>query len=71
MPAAVLFQDPKPQAAAKVNYARATEYNSRHANLTLQPGTLVLFPAWQDLSVPANGGGQDRIIVGFDITLVD
>lgn len=69
--AGIMFDDPKPQGVERARYGQATEYNSRHANLTLQTGTLILFPAWLNLTAPANSGAQDRITIGFDITLVE
>lgn len=69
--ATVVFHDPRPQGTARPRYAKATEYNARHANLGLQPGTLVLYPAGLRLELPANGGGRERITVGFDITLLE
>ena len=33
----------------------------------MKPGTLVLFPAWLEHSVPPNGSAENRISLSFNV----
>lgn len=46
-------------------------YNSDYANLQVQEGMLLLFPAWLVHSVPVNTGPETRISVSFNINFTD
>lgn len=56
------FHDPKPQTnIISPRVAAPNEYNTRNATLPVQPGMLIMFPAWLGHSVPPHDGETDRI----------
>jgi len=46
-------------------------HNSDYANLEVEEGMLVLFPAWLVHSVPVNAGNERRISISFNINFTD
>ena len=46
---------------------RHNAHNSDYANLEVEEGMLVLFPAWLVHSVPVNEGNEPRISISFNI----
>lgn len=68
----IVFHDPKPQ--GNIIWPRYTEpnaYNSRQANITVQPGTMILFPAWLSHSVPPSQGEEERVSISFNVMFVE
>lgn len=64
------FHDPKPQTNSMVpQYNEPNQHNSRNAQIEVQTGALILFPAWLSYSVDQNQGAEARISVSFDIML--
>lgn len=64
----IVFHDPKAQTniiAPRVK--QANEHNSRNATLSVEPGTLVMFPAWLPHSVGGNDGDGDRVSISFNV----
>ena len=59
---AIVFHDPRNQTnIIAPHYGEPNAYNSRRTTMTVQPGTLILFPAWLSHSVPPNGSDQERV----------
>ncbi|MGE0252988.1 MAG: TIGR02466 family protein [Alphaproteobacteria bacterium] len=48
-------------------FSRETPYNSATHRVTVQPGLLILFPAWLPHSVGPNASAEDRISLSFNI----
>ncbi len=64
----IVFQDPKPQTEMMAPpFSEPNAQNSRNAHIDVQPGALILFPAWLPYAVERNGGDSERISVGFNI----
>lgn len=65
---AIIFHDPKPQTNIIMpRFAEPNAFNSRRATVSVQPGTLVLFPAWLGHSVPKSESAEERISISFNI----
>lgn len=68
----ILFHDPKPQTnIISPRVAAPNEYNTRNATLPVQPGLLIMFPAWLAHSVPPHDGETDRISISFNIMFTE
>jgi uncharacterized protein (TIGR02466 family) len=66
------LEDPRPQASVlRPHYLAPTEFNSGITNLRVQPGWLVLFPAFLSHSVPPSDSERLRVTVAFNIMLAD
>lgn len=66
------LEDPRPQAnVLRPHYRSPTEYNSGVTHLRVQPGWLVLFPAFLSHSVPPSDSERLRVTVAFNIMLAD
>lgn len=64
----IVFHDPKAQTniiAPRVK--QPNEHNSRNATLAVEPGTLIIFPAWLPHSVGPNAGDGDRVSISFNV----
>jgi hypothetical protein len=58
----------EPDSAGLV-YAKPNRYNSRNATVAAVGGTLIVFPAWLGHSFAPNAAEEDRITVGFRISV--
>lgn len=68
----ILFHDPRFQNKVILPRVEARNaLNSRSATLTVEPGTIVLFPAWLTHSVPSNQSAERRISVSFNLMFTD
>jgi uncharacterized protein (TIGR02466 family) len=68
----ITFWDPRHQTrilAPPVEETNVT--NSEYANIQVQEGMLILFPAWLVHSVPVNDGTDTRISISFNINFTD
>ncbi len=66
----VTFHDPKPQTNSIMpQYNEPNPHNSRNADIQVQAGALILFPAWLSYSVDQNRGSESRVSISFDIML--
>jgi uncharacterized protein (TIGR02466 family) len=66
------LEDPRPQAnVLRPHYLNPTEFNSGVTHLRVQPGWLVLFPAFLSHSVPPSDSDRLRVTVAFNIMLAD
>lgn len=66
------LEDPRPQAnVLRPHYLNPTEFNSGVTHLRVQPGWLVLFPAFLSHSVPPSDSDRLRVTVAFNIMLQD
>ncbi len=68
----ILFYDPRYQNKVILpKVASRNALNSRSATLTVEVGTLVLFPAWLTHAVPTNQSAERRISVSFNLMFTD
>jgi uncharacterized protein (TIGR02466 family) len=66
------LEDPRPQAnVLRPHYQNPTEFNSGVTHLRVQPGWLVLFPAFLSHSVPPSDSERLRVTIAFNIMLSD
>ena len=66
------FHDPRPQVdliAPPVKTPNA--YNTKIHNIRVQPGRLIVFPAWFVHSVLTNRSREDRISISFNVAFED
>ncbi|MBM3559834.1 MAG: hypothetical protein FJX53_08180 [Alphaproteobacteria bacterium] len=64
----IQFHDFRLQTQAIVpRYSRETPYTGATQRIAVQPGLLVLFPAWLPHSVGPNGSRVDRISLSFNV----
>ncbi|MFQ6022779.1 MAG: 2OG-Fe(II) oxygenase family protein [Acidiferrobacterales bacterium] len=64
----ITFDDPRPQTyIIKPSVSEQGPANSRSAVMTVEEGTLVMFPAWLLHSVEPNMSDRERISVSFNI----
>ena len=64
----IQFDDPRPQTTIiKPTVTELSAENTRSAVITVEEGTLVMFPAWLQHSVPPNMSDRERISVAFNI----
>jgi len=62
--------DPRPQTEVLLPaVAERNAYNTRRTIVTIEEGTLVLFPSWLPVSVPANQSGERRVLFAFNAML--
>lgn len=61
------FFDPRPAAVAWMPRTRQlNRFNGNRMSVKVQPGRLVLFPAWLSHSVPLNRTNQERVSIAFN-----
>jgi uncharacterized protein (TIGR02466 family) len=64
----IIFSDPKPQTnIIAPAFAERNAHNSRNAQIDVESGALILFPAWLPHSVNPNNGDSDRVSISFNI----
>jgi len=64
----ITFEDPRPQTlVVSPRMRQATIENSTFMNVTIDEGTLLVFPAWLQHKVPPNRSGAERISVSFNV----
>lgn len=62
------FHDPRPQAGVvRPPVRELTAENTDMAVVRVEPGTLLLFPAWLEHSVPANRSAEPRVSMSFNV----
>lgn len=62
------FHDPRIQAAViRPPVTELTAANTDQVVVRVEPGTLLLFPAWLQHSVEANGSDRERISISFNM----
>jgi len=62
--------DPRPQ--TEILSPAVTDrnaYNTRRTIVTIEEGTLVLFPSWLPISIPVNQSGERRVLFTFNAML--
>jgi uncharacterized protein (TIGR02466 family) len=65
---AITFHDPRPQPNIFMPPTHElTNENAGKMNIGIKPGTLVLFPAWLNHSVPPNRSNDLRVSVAFNL----
>jgi uncharacterized protein (TIGR02466 family) len=69
---AISFADPRPQAhIIAPPWKSANSQLASSVNVAVQPGRLVVFPAWLRHSVPGNRGDGERMSVAFNVMFSD
>ena len=64
----ITFDDPRPQVNCISPEARElTAENADQIHLGIQPGMLVMFPAWLQHSVPQNASTRERISIASNL----
>jgi uncharacterized protein (TIGR02466 family) len=63
----LVFEDPRPQASVMMPKAEFGMFTGNHISFKVQPGRLVLFPAWLKHSVPPNNSTSNRISLAANL----
>ncbi len=66
----LLFEDPKPALdLAGRQPAKPTPYTARTANMTVAPGTMVVFPGWLPFTTGSGSAPESRARLCFEISV--
>jgi uncharacterized protein (TIGR02466 family) len=69
---AIAFSDPRPQAhIIEPPWKSANSQFASQVTVPVQPGRLVVFPAWLRHSVPPNRGEDERMSVAFNVMFAE
>jgi uncharacterized protein (TIGR02466 family) len=64
----IYFHDPRPQTSLlRPPITRASRENAQQSMLRVEPGSLLLFPAWLAYSMHRNDSFESRIYAGFTL----
>ncbi len=67
----LLFRDPRLRTeSVALGYKEPTQHNSLSATLSIEEGSLIMFPAWLQHSLNNSAGAEDCITIGFTVSVV-